>query len=488
MLDVQPTTRPFAAPPDPDRRSTWPGWAGGALVLAVVLSILTTGWGRAEAPRVAILLDVKGPIGVATNDFIRRGLDRAREEAAALVILRLDTPGGLASSMREIIQAMLASEAPVVTFVAPGGARAASAGTYMMYASHVAAMAPGTNLGAATPVRVGGTPPGLPGREPPRPKPTDDDEEDGEGVPPPADTMDRKVINDAVAYIRSLAYLRGRNADWAEKAVRAAVSLPAQDALEQGVIDIVARDVDDLIAQLDGFVLKGDDDGRKLETAGIEVVVIEPDWRMQLLAVVTNPNVAYILLLVGFYGLVFEFLNPGLLVPGIIGGISLLVGLGALAVLPISYVGVALLLLGLGLMVAEAFAPGLGVLGIGGIVAFIFGSLYLFEPGEGVPDLSIAWPLIAVAALSSGAFLVFAVGAALKVRQRAVVSGAEEMIGMPAEVLEWAGSAGHVRCHGERWNARAERPLGPGARVRVRGLDGLTLIVEPEDEDGGANG
>jgi membrane-bound serine protease (ClpP class) len=449
--------------------------------LVAVLSMVAAGLGRADEPRHAIVLEVKGAIGVATSDFISRGLDRAREESAALVILRLDTPGGLASSMREIIQDMLASDVPVVTFVAPSGARAASAGTYMMYASHVAAMAPGTNLGAATPVRVGGVPPGLPPREPPRRK--EKDEEEDEEVPPPADVMERKIINDAVAYIRSLAYMRGRNADWAEKAVRAAVSLPANDALEQGVIDVVANDVDDLLAKLDGHVFKEGDKERTLQTADLLVVEIKPDWRTQLLAVITNPNVAYILMMVGFYGLVLEFLNPGLLAPGIIGGICLLLGLGALAVLPISYVGVALLLLGLGLMVAEAFAPGFGVLGIGGLVAFVVGSVYLFEPG--VPDLAIAWPLIAVAALSSGAFFIFAVGAALKVRRRAVVSGAEEMIGMPAEVVDWAQSGGRVRCRGELWNARANRPLRPGVRVRVRSLDGLTLTVEPEAENGG---
>jgi len=435
----------------------------------------------AEVGRRVAVLDVKGAIGVGTGDYVRRGLARAQAENAVLVILRLDTPGGLVTSMREMIKLLLATKVPVVTYVAPSGARAASAGTYIVYASHVAAMAPGTNLGAATPVRVGGVPGMPPERERERRKDGDKEGDDGK-APVPGTAMDRKIINDSVAYIRSLAYMRGRNADWAEKAVREAVSLPADDALKENVIDLVADDLDDLLAKLDGRTVKIGDDELRLETADIGVVEITPDWRARFLAVITDPNVAYILMIIGIYGIIFEFWNPGFVLPGVLGGICLLLGLGALSVLPINYAGLALMLLGVGFMVAEAFTPSVGALGIGGLAAFVIGSIFLIEPEA--PEIAISWPLIAVASATTGGFMMLVVGAALKARARPVVSGEEDMIGAPAQVVEWADDGGRVRCRGELWNARAAAALAPGRRVRVRRLEGLTLIVEP-DETGG---
>jgi len=317
----------------------------------------------------AILLQVQGSISPATSDYVVRGLEHAAEQGAALAILRLDTPGGLDSAMREIIQAILGAPAPVVTFVAPSGARAASAGTYILYASHVAAMAPGTNLGAATPVELGGSTP-LPQR--PVSPGTPEQARQGE-----TDALGAKRVNDAVAFIRSLAQLRGRNADWAEQAVREAASLPAQDALALGVIDLVAADTQELLAKLHGRTVQVLGRSRVLDTEDIVVVPREPDWRNRLLAVITDPNVAYLLLILGVYGLIFEFISPGFILPGVVGAIALLLGLYALHILPINYAGLGLMLLGLAFMVAEAFAPSFGVLGIGGAIAFIVGSLLL---------------------------------------------------------------------------------------------------------------
>ena len=465
----------------PPRRGGFTAVGGGLLAVLVAMHPAV----GAEAGRRGAVLDVNGAIGVGTSDYLRRALEQAQAEGVVLVILRLDTPGGLVTSMREMIKMLLATEVPVVAYVAPSGARAASAGTYIVYASHIAAMAPGTNLGAATPVRMGG-PPGMPGQPEPR-RDGDKKGEDGEDgeddkAPVPGTAMERKIINDSVAYIRSLAYMRGRNADWAEKAVREAVSLPADDALKENVIDLMANDLDDLLAKLDGRSVKVGDNELRLETADIGVVEIAPDWRAQFLAVITDPSIAYILMMIGIYGIIFEFWNPGFVLPGVPGAISLLLGLGALSVLPINYAGLALMLLGVGFMVAEAFTPSVGVLGIGGLVAFVIGSIFLIDTE--VPELAISWPLIAAASATTGGFMMLVLGAALKARTRPVVSGEEDMIGDPARVVEWAEDGGRVRYRGELWNARAAVPLTPGRQVRVRGLDGLTLIVEPDAKEG----
>lgn len=499
----------------------------GALTLLIIGAWLTA---AAQSPTGGVfVLSFQDAVGPATSDYIIKGLDEAAAADAALVVLEMDTPGGLDTSMRAIIQAILDSPVPVATFVYPGGARAASAGTYILYASHVAAMAPGTNLGAATPVEIGGSSPA------PEPDNNDDllnnirdliegksaddnadaasdndtasgtqsaadadneagtDEADGNGnaspagdetaggrtspppaYPQPATTEQRKAINDAVAYIRSLAELRGRNADWAEEAVRASSSLSAAAALRLGVIDLIASDRADLMRQLDGRVI----DGTRLSLPeSTAITVIEPDWRSRLLAVITNPTVAYMLLLLGAYGLLFEGYNPGAVLPGVVGAISILLALFAFQILPVNYAGLALMLLGLILMAAEFFVPSFGALGIGGIAAFVFGSVILIDTD--VPGFEVASSAIAGIAFAGSLLIIATIGLAMRARNRQVVSGAEEMPGLLAEALEDFENEGQVWVHGERWRARAEVPVHKGETLTVTRIDGLLLYVEP---------
>ncbi|MCE0913063.1 nodulation protein NfeD [Pseudomonas sp. NMI760_13] len=407
------------------------------------------------------LLSVDDAIGPASADYLLRGLDQAQAQGAQLVVIRLDTPGGLDSAMRQIIKAILASPVPVATYVAPGGARAASAGTYILYASHVAAMAPGTNLGAATPVQIG-----VPGKDE---KPAANNEQD---------TLARKQINDAAAYIRGLAQLRGRNADWAEKAVREAVSLSASEAQRLKVIDLVAADLPDLLRQLDGRTLTVAGQSASMQTAGASVVEHLPDWRTRLLAVITNPSVALILIMIGVYGLLFEFMNPGSGVGGVVGGICLLLALYALQLLPVSHAGVALILLGVAFMVAEAFLPSFGVIGFGGIVAFVVGAVILMDtdaPGFGIP-LTLIISLAVLSALLLGGVL----GMALKARKRALVSGDAGLVGSLVTVTQVRADnpfCGSVQAQGEQWQAQCATPLQPGQHVRVTARHGVTLEV-----------
>ena len=446
------------------RHRPWPG------LLALALLCIS---GLAQADGV-LRTQISGPIGPATASHMQQALDAAQAQQAQLLLVRLDTPGGLDGAMRDIIKAIIGAPLPVALYVAPSGARAASAGTYMLYAAHIAAMAPGTNLGAATPVQIGGGLP-LPGRGP---APGDGDAEPGQDKQPSTpDAMQHKLVNDAVAYIRSLAELRGRNADWAEQAVREAASLSAQQALEQNVIDLLAASDADLLQQLDGRTVQLMAGPVTLATASAVIEDFEPDWRTRLLAVLTNPSVTYILLLIGIYGLFFEFASPGGVVPGVAGAIALLLALYGLQMLPVNYAGLGLILLGVGLMLAEVFAPSFGALGIGGTVALVIGSIILIDteaPGFGIP-----LTLIGAVAASSLLLFTFVLGALWRARRGRVVSGGEALLQAAATAAEDFTGDGHVWLHGERWAAHCAVPLRAGQPVRVRQRRGLLVIVEP---------
>ncbi|MFB4202797.1 nodulation protein NfeD [Arhodomonas sp. KWT2] len=433
-------------------------------LIAMVLTVLALAAAGRAAASTVWELSVEGPIGPVTSAYVDEEITAADEAGVEAVILRLDTPGGLDQAMRGIVQRILAARTPVVAWVAPAGARAASAGTYILYASHVAAMAPATNLGAATPVRLGGG--GA--------TPSGDEGGSGDG-----DALHRKMVNDAVAYIRGLAELRGRNGDWAEKAVREGASLEAGAAREAGVVELLAGNRDELLATLDGRRVETAAGERTLHTRGATVVDRSPDWRTRLLAAIAHPNFAYILMLIGIYGLIFELANPGAVVPGVIGGIALLLALYALQVLSVSYAGLGLILLGVGLMLAEAFAPSFGILGLGGAVAFVAGSLMLFDTEA--PGFRLSLALVVGVALGS-AILLFATGTlAARAYRRPVVSGQQQLVGARGRVVSGFPGAGHVRVFGELWRADCDTPMAAGAPVRVVAVDGLRLHVEPAD-------
>jgi membrane-bound serine protease (ClpP class) len=442
--------------------------AAGVLV-ATVFTLLGSPT-EATAER-AIVLQIDGVIGPATAGYVVRELGTVKPGEIGLVVLRINTPGGLDTSMREIISAILASRVPVATYVAPNGARAASAGTYISYASAIAAMAPGTNIGAATPVRLAPNPV-LPGGTPQQPS----GQKDGERAGEPADAESRKAINDAVAYIRSLADLNGRNADWAADAVRTAASLPAAEALKLHVIDVIADDVADLVRKIDGRTAIVAGKPERLTTAALEIVTVAPDWRTELLAIITNPNIAFILMLIGVYGLILEFLNPGAVAPGLIGAISLVVALYALNLLPINYAGVGLVLLGVGLMVAEAHIGSFGVIGIAGIVAFLIGAIMMFP--SAAPGFELSPAVIAGAGVVTAGLFLLVLSMLLRSRKFAIVTGTEALVGAEGEAVSWQGQEGRVRIRGEIWRARAAVPLQPGSRVRVVDRDGLVLLVD----------
>jgi membrane-bound serine protease (ClpP class) len=461
-----------------------------ALWLVIGLLLLSSASSRstdavATADRFATLIELKGPIGPAMSRYVEHSITDAVNQHSTIVILQMDTPGGLDTSMRDIIKAILASPLPVVTYVAPGGARAASAGTYILYASHLSAMAPATNLGAATPISIGGAPDAPPAT--PSANPWDEKKQDKQDKQPkgpeemPAGTaLEHKAINDAVAYIRSLAQLRGRNAEWAEAAVRGAASLSANDALEQHVIEIIAKDVPDLLQQLQGRKVKALDREVVLETRGVDVRSIVPDWRTRVLLILTHPTIAYGLLLVGIYGLLLEGYNPGAVLPGVAGALALLLGLYGLQLLEVNYAGLALMALGVGLIVAEFFMPAFGSLGVGGLAAFVIGSILLFD--SRASGLRVALPVIVGIAVSGGLVIVTIGWLAAGARRRPVRSGVETMVGGSVEAVSDCQERCVVRYGGELWNARTATPLRAGQQARIVKVVELTLWVEPQQD------
>ena len=442
------------------------------LLFALTLVIIVqSAWAVTTTDNSAYLVEIDGAIGPVSQELIMRGIDTAEAEGASMVFLQMNTPGGLDHSMREIIQGILDAHVPVITFISPQGSRAASAGTYILYASHIAAMAPATNLGAATPVQIGGVPapasePGTAGEQPGNAGGT---------------SMEKKIINDAAAYIKGLAKLRGRNEAWAEMAVREAASLTAEEALEKNVIDLVADDLTDLLQQLDGREVNVKGRIITLETKGLVIERITADWRSDLLAIITNPNIAYVLMLVGIYGLLMEFSNPGIILPGVVGTISLLLALYAFQVLPINYAGLALLGIGLAFIISEMFVSSGGILGMGGVIAFTVGSIMLFDDEY----IAVSIPLIGGTALVAGGFMLWILQKFSTLRHRQVVSGAEYMVGRTGTVIEDFSGRGRVEVDGESWLADSDEQLAAGQKIHVAGIDKLVLKVRPDDNTRG---
>lgn len=447
-------------------------------LVCFLFCLCLAGAGRPVAAASAALIDIDGAIGPATSNYYDYASRQAIARGDALIILRLDTPGGLDGPMRDIIKRILASPVPVVAYVAPSGARAASAGTYILYACHVAAMAPATNLGAATPIPVLG-------REPQAPPDAGDEAKGKAGAKPkaqpsrePADASERKVVNDATAYLRSLAEQRGRNADWAEQAVREGASLSAAAALKLKVVDLVAASPEDLLAQLDGRRIPWGEGTRQLHTRGMAIHDIPPTWRQQWLGVLGNPSVAYLLLLAGIYGLLLEGFSPGAILPGVAGGISLLLALYGFQLLPINYAGLALVALGIVLIVAETVVTSAGILGTGGVISFVAGSLLLFD--SDVPGFSIPLGLIGGVAAAAALLMLFSLGLLWRSARRPPVQAEAGLAGRDAVALEDFAAEGWVEVRGERWRARSHVPVRRGEQLRVLQVRNLLLIVEPD--------
>lgn len=442
------------------------------------------------------VIEVNGGIGPATSDYLTREIEQAHDEQAKLIILKMNTPGGLDSSMRDIIRSITTSPIPIATWVGPAGSRAASAGTYILLASHIASMAPGTNLGAATPVSLGG------GKAPANPlSPQDDANKDDNTSTSEQDetkqensdqvkattAMEKKVINDAAAYIVSLAKLHNRNEEWAEKAVREAASLDSENALTLNVIDFIASDLQQLVELSNGRTVTINGVSQEVQLNEVVFIEREQDWRFSLLSVITNPNVAYILMLIGIYGLLLEFYNPGVGLPGVLGGICLLLAMYSLQMLPLSYAGLALILLGIALMVAEVFSPSFGIFGLGGVAAFTLGSIMLMDTE--VPGYQIALPLIIGISLFSVAFIVVTISMLVRVRNKPVTTGMEAVVGDTGKVVSGFPGVGRVLVEGEIWQAKCASELQVGQIIRVTKLTGLSLDVEalPDDTSSKSN-
>ncbi|WP_105258433.1 NfeD family protein [Pseudoalteromonas sp. T1lg88] len=435
-------------------------------LLALVL-LLTAFYGLAQEQteqqptNMVPVIRIEGAIGPAVADFVVRQINKANALSQPLLMITLDTPGGLSSSLRQINQAVLTSSVPVACLVYPQGARAASAGTFLLYACHIAAMAPATTLGAATPVNIA-----APGQGQPQ----------GEKEQTPS-AMDKKMLNDAIAYIRSLAQLRGRNPEWAEQAVREAATLTASEAMKENVITHLADSPTDLLAQLEGFSIKSGEQQTKLTLAGAQLQPVEPDWRFNFIATITDPNIAYILMLIGVYGLLLEFYSPGIGVAGVVGAISLIVALYAFQMLPLSFSGLALIALGIALMVAESFVPSFGIFGLGGIAAFVLGSIFLIDTQS--PYFQISIPLIAGVAFTSVLVVIFLLGYLWRNRNVEVVFGQESMAGKIAIAEKDFCGQGFVDVGGERWAAHSDSPIKQGDQVTIESVQGLTLHVSP---------
>ena len=450
---------------------------GMSKLMHIVLSIGLLGLAglHAQASETVVVLEIKGGIGVATAEYVQSGIETAGARGAELIVIQIDTPGGLMGPTRDIVQAILGSGVPVASFVTPAGARADSAGTYILLASHIAAMNPTTHLGAATPVSLGGddVTPEFPGDD----ASDGEDGDDAETSPSSGTAMERKVLNDAVAYIRSLAERHGRNADWAESAVRNADTLTAREALEQNVINFIAEDRADLLAQVNGYEVSINSRTVVLATDKAVVEDYEPNWRIKILSAIANPETVLLLGLIGLYGLMYEGWNPGAIVPGVVGIVCLLLAAYALQVLPVNYAGLALIIVGLALMTAEAFAPSFGALGLGGIAAFVFGAIMMFD--SDIPGFGISITFVVALAAIFALLFIWLIGYLLRLQKRGAVSGKEAIIGGIAAATQDFMGDGKVWLEGEAWAARSKVAIRKDQQVVVRAMDGLVLEVEP---------
>ena len=430
------------------------GLAAGLVLLAAVAGASVPAWGKGKAAPPAspagrvLLVQLEGPVTPVSSEAILAAIDRAERQNYRALVIQIDTPGGLETSMRAIVKRMLGSRVPILAWVAPGGARAASAGVFITIAADVAAMAPGTNIGAATPVNLQG---GM------------------------DSTMAHKVTNDAAAFARTVAAQRGRNERWAEEAVRRAVSVSETEAVRLHVVDFVAATLSELLERAGGRTWRRGEEKRTLALAGLPVDSIEAGLRRHLLGVLADPNVAYILMLLGFYGLLFELQNPGAILPGVVGGICLILAFLAFSTLPVNYAGIALIVLAVAFFIAEIKVASHGLLAAGGIVSMVLGSIILFQ-GEGV---RVSWGIISGATLSTAAFFLFVVGAGLRAQRRPVITGSKGLVGVRAVAIERLVPRGRVRVAGELWDAVSESPVEMGTDVIVVGVDGLRLRVRP---------